>query len=118
MAAFRHQRQAPRIAIQGRLDAEARATLAVRLLDLSTAGARIEHLNLLRPGSHCTLELPHALGAVVVSAQVVWTSVTGDEQSPDGERRLRYQSGLTFVSVTAEQQAALTRLLGGLAQDS
>jgi hypothetical protein len=111
MPEYEKRRQAPRIVIPGRLEARAQATLSVRLLDLSTGGARIEHLNLLRPGSPCRLELPPALGAPTVSAQVVWSRVLGAEPSPDGERRIRYQSGLTFVRVTAEQHAALTRLL-------
>ena len=111
MPEYQKQRQTPRIVIPGRLDARAHATLPVRLLDLSTGGARIEHVNLLRPGSPCRLELPPALGAPTISAQVVWSRVLGVEPSPDGERRIRYQSGLTFLSLTAERQAALTRLL-------
>jgi len=111
MPEYQKQRQTPRIVIPGRLDARAHATLPVRLLDLSTGGARIEHLNLLRPGSPCRIELPPALGAPTVSARVVWSRVLGTEPSPDGERRIRYQSGLAFVGVTAEQQSALTRLL-------
>lgn len=43
MPEYQQRRQAPRIVIPGRLEARAHATLPVRLLDLSTAGARIEH---------------------------------------------------------------------------
>ncbi len=45
------KRKVPRIVIPGRPAAPARATLEVSLCDLSTKGARIEHLSLLRPGS-------------------------------------------------------------------
>ena len=42
--------------------------------------------------------------------------VIGGEQPPDGERQLRYQSGLAFLDVTAEQQAILASLLQQLTQ--
>lgn len=105
------RRQTVRIPIVGRLAARARPSLDVRLLDLSLAGARIEHLDLLRPGLPCTLKVPAAIGSLVVSARVVWSSVIGSEQSPAGERLLRYQSGLVFVGLTAKQQAALVSIL-------
>ena len=105
------RRQTVRIPIVGRLAARARPSLDVRLLDLSLAGTRIEHLDLLRPGLRCTLEFPAATGSLVVSARVVWSNVIGTEQSPAGERLLRYQSGLEFVGLTAKQQAALVSIL-------
>jgi hypothetical protein len=85
--------------------------LEVSLLDLSLKGARIEHLNLLRPGSACHLELPATLGPLVLTAQVVWSRVLGTEVSPEGERLLRYQSGLMFPQVTPEQHALLVHAL-------
>ncbi len=50
-------------------------------------------------------------GALPFSAEVMWSNVIGGEQTLEGERHLRYQTGLVFVGVTAEQQAALSRLL-------
>lgn len=111
MEEFLQRRQIVRTPIVGRLAARARPSLDVRLLDLSLAGARIEHLDLLRPGLPCTLDLPAEIGSLVVSARVVWSNVIGTEQSPAGERLLHYQSGLAFVRLTAEQQAALVRIL-------
>jgi hypothetical protein len=90
----------------------------VQLLDLSLTGARIEYANLLRPGAVCAFELPPQLGSLALSSRMVWSHVIGGEHTPDGERRRRrYQSGLVFVAVTPEQQAALAsaleRLTGG-----
>jgi hypothetical protein len=111
MGEFKERRRAPRILIAGRLGGRARAILDVRILDLSIAGARIEHLSPLSPGAPCTLGLPPALGSLVLSARVVRSVVSGSEQSPGGKRLLHYQSGIEFVGMTAEQQAALASAL-------
>jgi hypothetical protein len=79
----------------------------VRLIDLSTFGARIEHLDLLRPGSACTFELPPSVGAMTLSARIIHSSVIGAAPTRDGERQLRYQSGLVFTGVTVDQQSTL-----------
>lgn len=115
MAEFQERRRAPRIAVAGRLGGRARAILDARILDLSLTGARIEHTDLLRPGAVCAFELPSQLGSLALSTRVVWSHVVGGEQTAEGERRLRYQSGLAFVAVTPEQQAALASILERLA---
>jgi len=111
MAGGSERRQAPRILVVGRLGARARATLDVNVLDLSRSGARIEHTDLLRPGATYAFELPPALGSLILTARVVHSAVVGTEAIPDGERQLCYQTGLTFVGTTAEQQAALAAIL-------
>ena len=111
MAELQERRRAPRIAVSGRLGGRARAILDVRIVDLSLTGARIEHLNPLRPGTTCTCELPPAIGSLVLSARVVRSAVIGTEQTPSGKRLLRYESGLTFVNLKEDQQEALARAL-------
>ncbi|MBI2163333.1 MAG: PilZ domain-containing protein, partial [candidate division NC10 bacterium] len=111
MADTPERRRATRVVVAGRLGGRARAILDVRILDLSLTGARIEHLSPLRPGSPCAFELPTAIGSLVLAARVVRSTVIGNEPTPDGGRLLRYESGLTFVGVTPEQQVALERAL-------
>lgn len=111
MTDSRRPRQVPRINLPGQPTARTRSTETVRLLDLSLKGVRIEHLNILRPGGPCTVEFPPAFGSLVLLAQVVWSRVIGTDASPEGERILRYQSGLTFPKVTAEQQTILAQAL-------
>jgi hypothetical protein len=111
MAEIQERRRAQRVPIGGRLAGRARATQDVRLLDISTLGARIQHLNLLRPGSACALELPPVMGALFLSARVVRSTVVGTEKSPEGDRLLRYETGLAFIGVTIDQQASLADAL-------
>ncbi len=84
----------------------------VRLLDLSRDGARIEHLDLFRPGVACPLELPPPVGSLTVHARVVWCSVIGRKRQPGGEPHLLSRSGLRFADLTVAQDAALAWLLG------
>lgn len=93
--------------ITANVGARARATLEVRLVDLSVSGARIEHGELLRPGSACAFQFPPSIGSLVISARVIHSTVVGSMQNADGERQLRYQTGLQFVGVTPEQRSAL-----------
>jgi len=111
MAEFRERRRVPRTPIAGELGARARSTLDVRLLDLSAFGARIEHLDLLRPGSACAFELPPSIGALILSARIIHSSVVGAAPTREGERQLRYQSGLVFTGITADQQTTLESAL-------
>jgi len=111
MAEFRERRRVARTPIAGELGARARSTLDVRLLDLSAFGARIEHLDLLRPGSACTFELPPSIGALILSARIIHSSVVGAAPAREGERKLRYQSGLVFTGITADQQTSLESAL-------
>lgn len=115
MPDYSKQRQVPRIAIPARPAARARASLDVCLCDLSTKGARIEHLNLLRPGFHCTLDLPPPFDPLVLAAQVAWSRVVGTREGADVERHLVYESGLAFTDITEEQQAALGKALEQIA---
>lgn len=114
MDELKERRRAPRIVIAGRLGGRAHAILDVRILDLSVTGARIEHLSPLSPGTPCTLGLPPAIGSMVLPARVVRSVVSGSEQSPGGKRLLRYQSGIEFMGITAEQQATLASTLDKL----
>ncbi len=117
MAGGSERRKAPRILIARHLGARARATLNVTVIDLSAKGARIEHAELLRPGATYEFELPPALGPLILTVRVVHSAVAGTEVTPDGERHLRYQSGLTFVATTAKQQAALAVIVERLAPE-
>lgn len=110
-AEYQTQRRVPRITLPSQPTARTRATGTVRLLDLSVYGARVEHLNILRPGTACHLLLPASLGSLALGVQVVWSRVVGTEPRSDGDRLLRYQTGLMFPQVTAEQNTILAQAL-------
>ena len=116
MAEPLERRRVPRIAIVGRPSARARGALEVWLVDLSATGARITLGEQLPHGSSCTLELPPALASLALPSRVIWSGLFGGEQTSDGERHFIYQSGLAFVDLTADQQAALASLVRRLAR--
>jgi len=109
MADTSDRRSVARITVPLHLSGPGLELRLVRLLDLSPEGARIEHLEPLREGVVCVVDLPPAIGRLRLTGRVVWTGVRGGEQNLAGERRLHYQSGLAFTGVTPDQQAVLAR---------
>jgi hypothetical protein len=91
----------------------------VHLLDLSPAGARIEHEEHLHEGLVCYVDLPRTLGRIRLTGRVVWTRLRDTEQTLEGDRRSHYESGIEFTRPTPEQQTALAATLATLqaAQD-
>ncbi len=86
----------------------------VRLLDLSAEGARIEQTGRLPEGLRCYLDLPPALGRGRLPCRSVWTRLYNSEQTLAGETYAYYRSGLAFLGMTPEQQAALADALDSL----
>ena len=110
-----HERRAlPRTMLSRDLLVRLHDGRVARLLDLSEAGAQIEHVAVLRPAASCRLELPPSLGALLLPAQVVWCTVVGRKRKLGGDSQLVARSGLRFTSLTAQQQAALADILHAL----
>lgn len=113
MAEYYERRQAPRIAVANGITLRAPANLLfeVRLLDLSLIGARIAHLELLRPGSPSALEFPAMLGPLTLASQIARTRIVGTQPNLFGERQHCYESGFVFLKAPAEQRANLADIL-------
>ncbi len=103
------RRRVARLTVPWHLSGPGLELRLVRLLDLSLEGARIEHIEALREGVICFVDLPPALGRPRLTGRVVWTGLRGGEQTLEGERRLIYQSGLAFTDLSLDQRAALAR---------
>lgn len=82
-----------------------------QLLDLSPLGVRIAHRDPWNKGIVCSVELPPALGALRLPGRVVWTRLRAADDLSEEDRRSRYESGVEFTQLTAEQQAALALAL-------
>jgi hypothetical protein len=111
MAETPDRRSAARIVVPWPLNARVLEGREVRILDLSTAGVGIEHAEPLQPGTSCTLEFPLPFGPLRLTARVVWSMLGGADQTRDAAGCLHYRSGLAFVGLTPEQQAAVARAL-------
>jgi hypothetical protein len=111
MAESSDRRKIARMTVPWHLSGPGFELRLARIIDLSPDGARIEHLEPLREGISCAIDLPPALGRARLMGRVVWTGIRGAEQNLEGERRLHYQSGVAFIDVTPEQTAALGHAL-------
>ncbi len=85
----RDRRVVPRAKLSERPTTRMQDGRAVRLLDVSRAGAGIEHLDFLRPGASCSLELPPPFGSVSIPAQVVWCRVIGRKAEPGTDSQVK-----------------------------
>jgi len=104
-------RRVERLSVPRHLRGLGRGGKAMQLLDLSLAGARIEHVEPLPDWSDFPIDLPGTLGGGQVRAEVIWSRVSEHRQVAEGRRWLAYQSGLAFPRSTPEEQAALTAAL-------
>jgi len=111
MAEMPDRRRVARVLVPWHLSARVLDSHEVRILDLSTAGVGIEHVEPLQPGTSCTLEFPLPFGSLRLTARVVWSLLKGGGQIREGDRGHQYQSGLAFTELTPEQQTALARAL-------
>ena len=111
MTGMPDRRRTARMTIPWHLSGPGLELRLVRLLDLSPGGARIEHIEPLRQGIECFVDLPPALGRLRLSGQVAWTGIRGSEQSAEGEHRQHFQSGIAFTGLPPHEQAALAEAL-------
>jgi len=108
MIAHPDQRRVERLNVPRRCPGAGRGAKVVHLLDLSPAGARIEHGEPLGDWSSFPMDLPPALGGGRVHAEVIWSRFAGRERVVEGTGRLVYQTGLAFPHSSPAEQAALT----------
>ncbi len=107
-------RRVARLSVPRRLSDPGLEIRLVRLVDLSPEGVRIEHPEPLNEGLVCFIDLPPDLGRTRLTGRVVWTKLQKAEQTLEGERHVFYHSGLTWTTLTAEQQSALAAALDKL----
>ncbi len=117
MAQQSGHRRVERLTVPPHLRGAGREGKAVQLLDLSLAGARIEHVELLHDWGTFPMDLPRALGGGQVRGQVVWSRVLERRRVVEGKRWLGYQSGLAFTHSTPEERAALAVALVRIARE-
>ncbi len=100
--------QVARITVPQQLKGTGLGRRLVRLVDLGSTGARIEHTDPVYEGLVCDVDLPPALGRGRLKGRVVWTRL---QQTFEGDTHRSYHSGLVFVGLTPEQQDALAAAL-------
>ena len=115
MTEAQERRAAPRTRLAERPSARVRGLRGVHLLDLSLAGAQIEHLDLVRLGAPCTLDLPPPFGVLSIRTEVVWCAVIGRMHRLGGASHLVARSGLCFTKLTGAQYTDLADTLQHLA---
>ena len=83
----------------------------VHVFNLSPLGARIAHREPLHEGGVGYVDFPTELGALRLTARIVWTRLHDTERTLDGRWRRAYESGVEFTGLTSEQQTILADVL-------
>ena len=102
-------RHDPRIHLPTGVPGEVNGSLAARLVDLSSRGARLEHGDILRPGHLCLLSLPLGFAArsLHLPSRVVWSQVRQIEP----KEGIVFHSGLEFQALPADVRQDLGEYL-------
>lgn len=111
MTEMPERRRVARLFVPRRLGGVELELRQVHPLDLSAAGARIEHREHLHEGLVCFVDLPRALGRLRLTGRLVWTQLHKGEHTLEGDQHGYYQSGLVFTGLTPAQQTALAAAL-------
>ena len=114
MIEYSAHRRVERLTVPRHFRGPGLGTGTVQLLDLSPAGARIEHQEHLHEDLVCYVDLPGAFGRLRLIGRVVWTRLHKGEQTLEGARHHYYQSGIVFIGVTPAQQGTLAAALEAL----
>ena len=85
---------------------------SVRVVNLSAAGAMVEHTHPLAPGQPCILDLPGHGGEVHLRAHVIWSQLFSVSSGPEGQQEQRYRSGIAFTVAPTEAKAMLREWMG------
>ena len=108
------RRQRHRIPLPGTVHGTIGPSNDLRLVNLSPAGALIEHPHPLSPGQPCVLDL-HLDGAEVhLRAHVAWCQVYSISSDTDRMEERRFRSGLYFTDLSESVAAQLRHYLVAL----
>ena len=107
-------RRFPRLNVLGNIIGEVSLLHDVAVLDLSEAGACLEHAGRFTLGATCFLRLPAPEGELVLKARVVHSAASRTVPGMAGEPTLLFQSGVEFVGLTSESLLALRQLVARL----
>jgi hypothetical protein len=105
------RRQHTRVTFRDPVSGAVTASHAVNVLDLSLGGARVEHTNILRPGSSCHIRVPLNEKVLTVNSRIVWSKAIGRTEAEAGETGLLYQSGVQFGTMAQDSRGLLAAYL-------
>ncbi len=83
----------------------------VSLLNISLAGAMLEHVDTLRPGTILFLSFDLQGERANANFRVVWSEVHGTAIQPDGEQALIYHTGVEFPNPSEETRQVISDYL-------
>ena len=108
------RRQQVRANLPGNVQASVRLTDAVRVVNLSSSGALIEHAERLAQGGTLILALELGELDLRLRARVVWSQRSQGQTQPPPGSTFAFRSGLHFVEIPRETESHLQYYLATL----
>ncbi|MFQ5656990.1 MAG: PilZ domain-containing protein, partial [Candidatus Methylomirabilales bacterium] len=112
------RRQYARFTVGGRTKGRVTASSDALVLDISLGGAKIEHAQVVRPGTLSFLDLELQGKKVRLRCRVIRSVVHRAEVQPDGERELVYHTGLQFIDPSDELRQLIGDYIQSVIKDS
>ena len=110
----KRRRRNGRVSLPAVLQGSVDVRYDVTVMNLSAAGAMIEHSDRLSPGRTCSLFLLLPSVDLRLRAQLVWSQVNQIHKVPHGKGNIRFRSGLHFPNLTEGEAAHLRQYLATL----
>ena len=110
-------RRYPRFNVGGWMKGRIAPDYEASLWDLSLGGARIEHAEVVRPGSVSYLYLPLLEGGVKLRCRVAWSAVNRPEMQPDGESTVIYHTGLEFLDLSEKTRSVISEYIQSITEE-
>ena len=104
------RRRGLRVQIKASVHSQVFAMLEARLVDLSAAGALLEHVEPVRPGGACELVIEDNPEDVRLRCRIVRSTLTQPAQA-EASREIRYHTGVEFVDLQPAQSVFLEALI-------
>jgi hypothetical protein len=102
------RRAVPRVELQDPAKAKVKSALPARILDISSQGAQLEVITLLRPGVTCDLRIQANDGELSLRAVVRRCKAWGFALDEREERILLYRAGVEFDDPSPEDMARIS----------
>lgn len=112
--AAKERRRFPRWRVSGPLLGWIGRGLKVFVADVSMGGVMIEHPNVVRPGTICSLTLSLPRERVSLRCRVVRSDIYSQEAWPTGERNDVYRTGLELLELSETSQRLVSEYIESL----
>lgn len=111
------RRRNPRFIVGGVTRGRVTGVGEASLLNISLGGLLIEHAEVIRPGTISHLVFPLLWRVLRVRCRVIWSAITRQEYSLDGEDIMIYHTGLELIDPPEETRQVISDYIQSMIEE-